>query len=178
MNSKNKSFIEMLPIETERLTIRKTSIDDVDMLLKMDRQEVSQRFLGGIKNKTREERIELLKRKTNKFNDGLAGSLTVCLKDDTPIGFIGLKIDEDNNKAELSYIFDYDYCNKGYCTEASKKLIDIGFNDLELKSIFAEVVKGNNSSIRVLEKLGFKYEYSVSKDYFIFLYYYIYNYKK
>ena len=155
---KNKLFISLLPLETERLIIRKTTLEDVDMILKMDKQEPTQRFLGGIKNKNKEERLLFLKKKTNKFKDGLAGSLTVCLKDTTPIGISGLTIDEDNNCAKLGYIFDYDYCNKGYCTETCKKLLDIAFNKLKLNKVYADTIDGNISSIKVLEKLHFKLE--------------------
>ncbi len=155
---KNEKFINMLPLQTRRLTIRPTSTLDVDMMLKMDKQEVTQTFLGGIKNKTREERIAFLERKASKFKDGIAGSLTVCLKDGTPIGISGLSIDEDNNIGKIGYIYDYDYTNKGYCTEACRKLIEVGFKKLKLNKICADTVKGNNSSIRVLEKLNFKLE--------------------
>ena len=56
-------MINNLPIETDRLIINKTTIEDIDLILKLDKQEVTQKFLGGIKNKTREERIEFLKKK-------------------------------------------------------------------------------------------------------------------
>jgi ferrous iron transport protein A len=130
-------------------------VEDVNIIQKMDSQEVTQKFLGGIKNKTQEERILFLEKKLEKYGKGLAGQLTVCLKDGTPIGLIELNIDEKNNTGVVSYIFDYDYCNNGYCTEACQKLLEIGFNILNLKSINAETVEGNASSRRVLEKLGF-----------------------
>ena len=66
---------ELLPIYTERLKIIETSIDDIDLILKMDKQESTQKYLGGIKDKSREERIEFLKNKKN--------SLTVLLDDIT-----------------------------------------------------------------------------------------------
>jgi ribosomal-protein-alanine N-acetyltransferase len=168
---KNKIFISLLPFETKRLIIRKTTVNDVNMLLKMDKQEKTQKYLGGIKNKTREERIAFIEKKLEKFDKGLAGQLTVCLKDGTSIGLIGLNIREENNTGEISYIFDYDYCNKGYCTEACQKLLEIGFNSLNLKSISADTVDGNASSKRVLEKLGFVYEDSFIKDSTVFLLY-------
>lgn len=108
--------------------------------------------------KTREERLAFLEKKASKFDLGIIGSLTVCLKYGTPIGFTGLSIDEDNNNAEISFIFDIDYCKKGYCTEASAKLIDVGFKELKLNKIYADTIEGNEGSKRVLEKLGFKKE--------------------
>jgi ribosomal-protein-alanine N-acetyltransferase len=163
---KNK-LLDFLPLETDRLIIIPTSINDIDLILKMDKQEVTQKFLGGIKHKTKEERIEFLKKKTN--------SLTICLKDNTKIGFIDFKINNDNS-AVLSYIFDYDYCNQGYCTESCQLLIDIAFKKLNINKIYADTIKDNESSKRVLDKLNFKYigtrnednnillEYELKKD--------------
>ena len=163
MKSKNKELEKLLPIKTERLIARKTTIDDYDLLLKMDKQEITQKYLGGIKNKTKEERIELLKKKDK--------SLTVYLLDGTKIGITGLNIDDENNTASIGYIFDYDYCNKGYCTEICKKLIDIAFNELDLDSVHADTVEGNIASQKVLEKLGFTYQDYSIKDNIKFLNY-------
>ena len=168
---KNKTFISLLPLETERLIIRKTSLEDIDLLLKMDKQEATQKYLGGMKNKTREERIAFLEKKISKFDKGLAGQLTICLKDGTPIGFIGLSIDEEKEFGKIGYLLDSDYWNQGYCTEACKKLLEIGFDILHLKSITADTVEGNNSSKRVLEKLGFDYQNNFTKEDTIFCLY-------
>ena len=157
---KNEIYNSLLPIQTKRLILRKTTIQDIDLILKMDKQILTQKYLGGIKNKTKEERIEFLKNKDNNSK-----SLTVFLKD-KPIGFIELII--NNNSAELSYIFDSDYINNGYCTEASNKLIDIAFNELNLDEVTAETVSDNNSSKRVLEKLGFELIDTYEKDSVIF----------
>ena len=157
---KNEIYNSLLPIQTKRLILRKTTIQDIDLILKMDKQILTQKYLGGIKNKTKEERIEFLKNKDNNSK-----SLTVFLKD-KPIGFIELII--NNNSAELSYIFDSDYINNGYCTEASNKLIDIAFNELNLDEVTAETVSDNNSSKKVLEKLGFELIDTYEKDSVIF----------
>ena len=148
---------ELLPIYTERLKIIETSIDDIDLILKMDKQEVTQKYLGGIKDKSREERIEFLKNKKN--------SLTVLL-DDIRIGFVGLKI--DNNIAEISYIFDSDYVGNGYCSEVVKTLIDIAFNKLNLEKLYAYSKEENIASIKVLTKNGFVNKDSNNKE---FIYY-------
>lgn len=153
---KNKLLLDLLPIETERLIIKNTTIEDVDLLLKMDKQEETQKYLGGIKNKTKEERINFLQKKVDKINNGIASSLTVFLKDNnTPIAFTGLKINEEELSAEISYIFDLDHTKKGYCTEVVNKLIDISFNNLKLNKVWADTIVGNNNSSRVLEKHNF-----------------------
>ena len=135
---------ELLPIYTERLKIVETSIDDIDLILKMDKQDSTQKYLGGIKNKSREERLDFLSKKKN--------SLTVLL-DNTRIGFVGLKINED--KAEISYIFDSDYTGEGYCSEVVKVLVDISFNKLNLTKLYAYTKEDNVASIKVLTKNEF-----------------------
>jgi ribosomal-protein-alanine N-acetyltransferase len=47
---------------------------------------------------------------------------------------------------------------KGYATEASRAVIDYGFNIMNLNRIEATVDPENVSSVRVLEKLGMQYE--------------------
>lgn len=140
-------MIENLPIKTDRLILKKTSVDDIDLIMKMDKQEDTQKYLGGIKNKSKEERLLFLEKKSN------GNSLTVYLND-IGIGFVGLKIND--KQAELSYIFDSDYTGYGYCTEVIRSLVDIGFNRLELNKIYATVLEENIASIRVLEKNNFK----------------------
>lgn len=148
---------ELLPIHTERLSLIETSVHDIDLILKMDKQEDTQLFLGGVKNKSREERLEFLSKKKN--------SLTVLLGD-IRIGFIGLKI--DNDKAEISYIFDSDYTGEGYCSEVIKVLVDIAFNKLNLNKLYAYSKEDNVASIKVLTKNGFIKKDSNNED---FIYY-------
>ena len=158
------SLNNFMPLNTERLKIRKTLLDDIDLLLKLDKQEITQLYLGGVKNKTYEERIIFLKDKIDKNI-----SLTVCLFDNTPIGFVDLK--ENDSVLEISYIFDFDYSNKGYCTEACKSIINLVFNYLNINKIYANVILGNDSSKSVLEKLGFNYIGSKKIDEYMFLEY-------
>lgn len=153
---KNKLLLELLPLETTRLIIKPTSKEDIDLLLKLDKQKETQKYLGGIKNKTKEERLLFLDKKELKIKAGLVSSLTVFLKENKiPIAFIGFSIDENLNSAEISYIFDYDYTKKGYCTEVVEKLISIGFENLNLDKIIADMVLGNDNSKKLLTKLGF-----------------------
>lgn len=152
---KNNHFINLLPLLTDRLVIKSTTVNDIDLILKLDKQEKTQMFLGGIKDKSYDERILFLKKKEDKFKNRIISSLTVYLNN-IPIGFIGLKINEELNEGELSYIFDLDYTKCGYCYESSKKIIDVCFNNLNINRIKADTVLNNYDSIRVLEKLGFE----------------------
>lgn len=58
----------------------------------------------------------------------------------------------------LSYKLDKDYLNRGYMTEAAKKIIEIAFKDVALHRIEANIMPRNKASLRVVEKLNFKNE--------------------
>ena len=141
------SLLELLPIYTDRLVLKQTDVCDIDLIMKMDKQEDTQLYLGGIKNKTIDERIEFLKKKRSN-----GCSLTVFL-DGVAIGFVGLKI--NGACAEISYIFDSDFTGNGYCSEAVSILIDVAFNQLNLDYIFAYSKNENIASRKVLEKHNF-----------------------
>ena len=62
-------------------------------------------------------------------------------------------------------ISSYNYSNNGYCTEICKKIVDIGFNILNLDKINADTNINNISSIKVLEKVGFKKTKQINEEF-------------
>ena len=69
------------------------------------------------------------------------------------ISLIGL--DKENKSCNVGYWLGTPYWNKGICTNAISEVIDFGFNKLGLKDIWAECLKENLPSIKVLEKNSF-----------------------
>lgn len=55
----------------------------------------------------------------------------------------------------LGYKLDKDEGNRGYMTEAVEKIVEIGFNELKLHRIEANIMPKNKASLRVVEKLNF-----------------------
>ena len=139
---------------TDGLLLKPTTLEDVDLLLKIDGQEEAQTYLGGIKQKSREERLLFLQKKLEKPN---SYSFTVSLRDGTKIGFVGFKLLEKS--ADISYLFDADYYNQGYCTEACKKMMEYASLHFPIDVFTANTVIDHKSSQRVLSKLGFVEEH-------------------
>jgi len=79
-------------------------------------------------------------------------------QDDVYIGWCGLKYSPQLDEVDLGFRFFKKHWNKGYATEAAKACIDYGFNHLGLKKIVGRAMNENQSSIRVLEKIGMIYE--------------------
>ena len=75
-------------------------------------------------------------------------------------GVNGLTAQVDVNKksAEIGYWIGEPFWNKGIATEAVKLITDYGLNQLNLVRIYTGVFEYNISSMKVLEKCGYKKE--------------------
>ena len=62
------------------------------------------------------------------------------------------------SSAEIGYKFSSESHHNGYATEAIKCCLDMAFYDLDLNRITAMVCKGNDPSVRLLERMGFTME--------------------
>jgi ribosomal-protein-alanine N-acetyltransferase len=71
-------------------------------------------------------------------------------------GVASLQIAEGSSTAEIGYWIGQRDWNKGYATEAVRRLIIHGFRLFKLTRIEAPVFAGNDRSARVLEKVGFE----------------------
>ena len=60
-----------------------------------------------------------------------------------------------NNVADMGWILDKNYWNKGFVTEAAKLIVDF-VKSLGVKMIFAQCDSENIGSWRVMEKIGMK----------------------
>lgn len=145
--------------ETERLYLRPLKSGDLDALDKMYSNIEVMRFIGAGKTLTREQ----TKKSIAVWNEyetkhGFSNWAVVIREDDVFIGKCGLSWLPDNSDIEISYILDKPYWGKGYATEISKATLEYAFGMLALKRIKALAYPENAASIRVIDKLGMKYE--------------------
>jgi len=82
----------------------------------------------------------------------------IDLKTDKLIGNCGLhNINKVNSHAMFGiFIGDKAFWNKGYGYEATRLILDFGFNILNLNNIFLGVYEFNKRAIKCYEKCGFK----------------------
>ncbi len=63
------------------------------------------------------------------------------------------------------FIGERKYWGKGYGFDATKKMIEIAFNEFGLQSVYLNVNKSNFSAIKIYQKAGFKNQF-LSNDFF------------
>lgn len=76
------------------------------------------------------------------------------------IGWVGLcNLVTDPSLIEIFYLIGIKYQNQGYGSEASKAILEYGFNTMNLDEIVAVCMKENIASRRVMEKIGLQFRY-------------------
>lgn len=140
--------------------IRPFSRDDIEpsYLMNLDTEVSRYTGDGGIVTKEEIER-RIIEDVFGDYEKHGFGRLAVELKEENKfIGFTGLKYLEDLDEIDLGYRFMKAYWGKGFATESAIASVQFGFKTLKLKKIIAMVLPENTASVRVLEKLNFKYE--------------------
>lgn len=151
-------------IETNRLVLRELEYSDKDDLFEMDADPDVHLFIENNPVKSIDEItavIEMLKTQYEKF--GIARWAVVDKFTNECIGWAGLKyfdypLNNHNNFYELGYRFKKKHWGKGFATESSTAILDYGFNNLNIETIFAITDPKNINSKKVLTKLGFDFQ--------------------
>jgi RimJ/RimL family protein N-acetyltransferase len=76
------------------------------------------------------------------------------------IGTAGLQPLENTSEIEVGYSIIKEYWGRGIGTEAARGWLEFGFREKRLQRIVAVADLGNDASIRIMKKLGMKFEKS------------------
>ena len=80
------------------------------------------------------------------------------------LGWCGLKYNPELNETDIGFRFFENHWNIGFATESAKACLKYGFEKLSLKSIVGRAMVENVASIKVLEKIGLKYDKEFNFD--------------
>jgi RimJ/RimL family protein N-acetyltransferase len=143
-------------LETQRLRLRPYSESDIPELVPLiGTREVAATTLRIAHPYTEADARAFLELTQDLDKLWLAITLRA---DGRQIGGIGLRINNDQQHAELGYWLGVSYWGQGYATEAAREVLRYGFEELGMHRIFASHFKHNPASGRILKKLGMKYE--------------------
>lgn len=151
---------------TTKLSLRAPKDDDIDTQFTVGSDEDVMRYYGIVPYATREQSASEIEwfRTIDREKQGIRWVITMR-DSDTYIGDIGyLKWEAKHRRAEIGYKLDRKHWNKGFMSEALVAVLRHGFTLMDLNRVEALVDPRNPSSIRVLEKRGFRYE-GLLRDY-------------
>lgn len=134
-------------IETERLILREMTDDDLEDFYEIFSTDEVGRFLNKMSHADVERYF--MKKKQRPKNPY---SFAAVLKENNKmIGTCGIKLNPETNVGTLSYVFNPNYWNNGYCTEACLALLKYGFEVGNMDKIEADCFEDNYGSIHILQ---------------------------
>ncbi len=150
----------MQTIESERLFLRPFTLEDGEFILQLLNTEGWIRYIGDRNVRTIEHaKNYLLKGPLKSYETNGFGLNLVELKTDkTPVGMCGLLKRDYLDHPDIGFAFLPNHSGKGYAHEIVKEVIHFGLQRLHMEKILAITLPDNSSSIKLLEKVGFRYE--------------------
>jgi RimJ/RimL family protein N-acetyltransferase len=149
----------MLICETERLIVRKFTLDDAPFIMTLLNSPNWIEFLGDRNIHTvADAALYLSNGPLASYTQREFGLYLVALKDtNVPIGMSGLIKRDGLEHVDVGFALLPEYTGQGYAYEATKAVLDYGYNTLRLPHIVAIARADNKNSVALLEKLGMKF---------------------
>lgn len=153
-------------IETERLLLREYVLGDAEDLAKICNNYNIYKYTSNIPYPYEKQNaisyITYLKENPESKNYVFA---ITDKNSSTLYGSISIGVNK-SNIGEIGYLVGEEYWGKGIATEATKAIIEYGFNYLNLHKLFARHLEENTASGKVMQKSGMFYE-GILKDHML-----------
>lgn len=141
-------------LETGRLVLRQLSRADTEDIFLLRTNPEAMKYINRPALKSNDDAIELINKMTN-IDERIVWGITLKNHDNI-IGSIGYhRIEKENYRAEIGYMLSPEYWNTGLMSEAITKVINFGFNEMNLHSIEAIINPENSVSRKILQKFNF-----------------------
>lgn len=146
-------------LKTERLGFSTWSMDDLGLAASLWGDENVTRYICAAGKFTEQDILSRLMSEINTEEDfGVQYWPFFDLKSNDFIGCCGLRpYDPDQKVYEIGFHLRKIHWGKGYATEAAEAVIDYAFKTLHVNDLFAGHHPNNQTSKKVLERLGFHY---------------------
>lgn len=164
MRQETNASTESIVLETERLRLRRFTLDDVEDYYLLNAHPEVVRYVGRKPLTSLDQARELLQSAPLRDYRTYGMGRLACIDKDSGklIGFAGLKYVPEINEVDVGYRFLPEYWGRGLASESAAATMAYGRKVLGLKRIVGIVDPANDGSARVLRKLGLHYERSIT----------------
>ncbi len=146
-------------IETERLQLRRFTLDDADFFLTLVNDEEWIRNIGDRNVHTEDEaRAYLTKSYLANYERNGFGLYLTALNDGTRIGMCGLIKRDGLDDVDIGFAFLPQWRGQGYAAEAARASLIYGRDVLKKTRIVAIVLPSNTASVVLLKQIGLQFE--------------------
>jgi [ribosomal protein S5]-alanine N-acetyltransferase len=147
-------------LETERLVLRRMSLDDDAFVRALLNEPSFIRYVGDRGVRTLDDARRYIADGPLASYERVGFGLYVveARVDQAPIGICGLLKRDTLEDPDLGFAFLPRFWSKGYAYESASAVLTYGRTALGIRRILAITSPDNNASIRLLLRLGFSYE--------------------
>lgn len=147
-------------LETERLVLREIAATDDAFILDLLNQPSFIKYIGDRKVRDSEQARDFIETRYRKsYADNGYGLYAVVLKETgEPIGMCGFVKRDGLPDVDIGFAFLPQFEKKGYALESADAAMKYGRENLGLKRVLAITSQNNESSMKLLGKLGFKFD--------------------
>ena len=147
-------------LETERLTLRHLSTDDAPFILELLNDPSFIQNIGDRNVRTiADAESYITKGPVSSYEkNGFGLDLVILKETGESIGICGLIKRDTLEDVDIGYAFLPKFWRKGYAVESALAVLEYGQQVKGLKRIVAITLKENKGSVRVLERIGLKFE--------------------
>lgn len=153
-------------LKTERILLRKFEDSDALAVFEFGSNKEVQRYTGEPLLTHLEQARDIIVNTIQKdyVKYGYGRWAVVYRPENRVIGFAGLKYLPEFDETDIGYRILPEYWGKGITTEMCIPIVSYGFDVLKLDKIIGITLPENTASIRVLEKIGLKFQKITSYD--------------
>lgn len=147
-------------LETDRLHIRKLTLEDAPFFFELVNDPDWIRFIGDRNVQTLQDAKNYLEFKimTSYAIHGFGFYLVLERESQTPLGISGFVKRKVLEHVDVGFAFLPKGRGKGYALEASQALMNYGISELKFETILAIANKDNVRSHQLLEKIGLSFQ--------------------
>ncbi|TJZ52813.1 GNAT family N-acetyltransferase [Streptomyces piniterrae] len=159
------------PIRTDRLDLRPVTADDFEAIHTYQRRPEVCRYLywGPFdEDGSRASVATKAARTTLRESGDILQFAVVVRATGQLVGDVTFVwTSREHRQGGIGYVFNPDFAGRGYATEAARALLKLGFEDLRLHRIQAELDGRNTASANLLERLGMRREGHLRENEFL-----------
>ena len=154
----------MIVLETERLILRRLTVDDAAFIMRLLNEPSFLQHIGDRGVRTQADASQyILTGPIASYERVGFGLFLVELKDShVPIGICGLLKRDALDDVDVGFAFVPEFWSKGYAFESASAVVAYGRDTHGLKRIVAISSQDNVASINLLVKLGFSFDRMVT----------------
>ena len=150
----------MVVVETTRLTLRRLTLEDARFILGLLNEPSFLELIGDKGVRTLDDARRYLETGplASYERHGFGLYLVELKETSAPIGICGLIQRDSLDDVDIGFAFTPENWSRGYAFESASAVLDFGFDVLGLERIVAITSRDNEPSIKVLERLGLRFE--------------------